>query len=371
MRLWSVIGGCAAGLVLAVCLSELAGRRPAPPPARLISDVDGALAELCIQYRQDFNESVIETIADLFNGLGDGVGIRVIVEQRSEFDFLLAELDRRGVSRLGRLKAVVTGFPITPWARDRFGALKSGQGPVIAVPPVRSIMPGPRGNDERVPEVLAASLPGSTCLPLPFMFEGGDLLADADHAYIAANCLARNSPENVDNRPGLLRRMEGGLNRKIIVIGDAPEDVPDHHICMFLTPLGGKRVAIADPVLGLELYRRNPAGEAVDIETDTAQFEPFLKVIRCMEQQGFTVVRVPFLLTRTPRVYVSYNNAILERRDNHKILYMPVYGIPDLDRAASDVFEREGWHVVPVRVSKLYRHTGSLRCQVGIISRSN
>ncbi len=369
MRLWTVIGGCVAGLVLAVCFSELANRRHSLPDARLISDAHGALADICIQYRQDFNPSVIETISDLCGGLADDVCIRIIVEKRSEFEFLKDELVRRGVFRLGRLSVVVTGFPITPWARDRFGALKSGQKPVIAVPPARSIMPGLRGNDERVPEILAASLPGAVCLPLPFMFEGGDLLADEENAFIAANCLARNSPENLDNRPGLLRRMEGVLKKRLIVIGDTQEDVPDHHICMFLTPFGDKRVAIADPVLGLELYRRNPAGEAVDIETDTAKFEPFLNVIRCMEQQGFKVVHVPFLLTRTPRVYVSYNNVILERRGNRKILYMPVYGVPALDRAAGEVFEGEGWQVVPVRVSKLYRHTGSLRCQVGIISR--
>jgi N-dimethylarginine dimethylaminohydrolase len=364
-----LISGAAAGLALGVCLSELITRRGPVPDAKLISDAHRALAEICIQYRKDFNPAVIETLADLFGGLGDAVHIRVIVEAREEFEFLKGELALRGVGRLGRLTAVTTGFPITPWARDRFGAMTAARGTVIAVPPVRSNMPGPRGNDEQVPEILAASLPGATCLPLPFMFEGGDLLADEDSAFIAANCLARNGPHDVDDRAGLLRRMEDALKKRIVTIGATPEDVPDHHICMYLTPLGDKRVAVADPLLGLELYRKNPSGEAVDVEPDTTKYKPFLNVIRLMEQKGFRVVHIPFLLTRTPRVYASCNNVILERRGGEKRVYMPVYGVPALDRAAAAAFEGEGWRVIPVRVGKLYRHTGSLRCQVGIIKR--
>ncbi len=369
MRGLTIIAGAVAGLVLAVCLSELVMWRGPLPDAKLISDAHGALAEICIQYRKDFNPAVIETLADLFAGLGDDVNIRVIVEARGDVEFLKRELALRGAGRLERLTAVTTGFPITPWARDRFGAMAAGRETIIAVPPVRSRMPGPRGNDERVPEILASSLPDATCLPMPFMFEGGDLLSDEDNAFIAANCLARNSPYDVDDRAGLLRRMEGALKKRIVTIGAKPEDVPDHHICMYLTPLGDKRVAVADPQLGLELYRKDPSGEPVDVEPDTAKYEPFLNVIRCMEQKGFHVVRIPLLLTRTPRVYASCNNVILERRGGEKRVYMPVYGVPALDRAAGAAFEKEGWRVIPVRVGKLYRHTGSLRCQVGIIKR--
>lgn len=371
MKALMIICGTVAGLFLAVGLSGLAGRRPPPPEARLISDAHGALSQICIQYRKDFNPSVIETLTDLFNGLADGVGIRVIVEDVREFDFLKKELAQRGVHGLDRLLPVVTGFPITPWARDRFGAMTSSGGIVIAVPPSRSRMPGARGNDELVPEILAASLPGATCRPMPFMFEGGDLLSDEDNAFIAANCMARNSPLDADDRPALLERMRTALNKRIIPIGEAPDDVPDHHICMYLTPLGAGCVAMADPALGVELFLKCGLTGMIDIETEEAQFKPFRNAIRCMEQSGFRVVRVPILLTRTPRVYVSYNNVILEHRKDGKTVYMPVYDIPEIDRAAGEVFETQGWRVVPVRVGKLYGHTGSLRCQVGIIRRES
>ncbi len=369
MRALTILGGSVAGFVLALGLSQLATRQRPLPAARLISDAHGALAEICVQYRMDFNPAAIETLADLFGGLADDVGIRIIVEQRAEFEFLKQELARHGVTRLDRLSAVITGFSITPWARDRFGALTADGKPVIAVPPARSNMPGPRGHDEQIPEILAGSLIGATCRPLSFMFEGGDLLADEENAFIAANCLARNSPQDVDDRQGLLRRIGNDLGKRIVPIGETADAVPDHHICMFLTPLGDNRVAVADPWLGLEAYRQDPAGETVEVEMDTSRYEPFRNVILSLEQQGFQVVRVPFLLTRTPRVFVSYNNVILERRGVEKRVYMPVYGVPALDRAAGEVFSKEGWIVIPVRVAKLYRHTGSLRCQVGIIRR--
>jgi hypothetical protein len=48
---------------------------------------------------------------------------------------------------------------------------------------------------------------------------------------------------------------------------------------------------------------------------------------------------------------------------------MPVYGIPHLDEAASEVFRSQGWTVYPVRVGKVFKYTGSLRCLIGVIGR--
>lgn len=369
MRKLALIGGSLTGLALALGLSQWASRSRPLPPAHLISDAHGALADICIQYRQDFNPSVIETLTDLFEGLDDDLEIRIVVERRAEFEFLKAELARHGVTRLNRLSAVITGFPITPWARDRFGALTADGEPIIAVPPARSNIPGARGHDERVPEILAGCVPYATCRPLSFMFEGGDLLADEENAFISANCLGRNSPLDVDDREGLLRQIKESLGKRIVVIGKTAEEVPDHHICMVLTPLGNKRVAVADPWLGLETYRQNPSGETVEVETDLSKYEPFRIVRQHLERQGFQTVPIPLLLTKTPRVFLSYNNVILERCGGEKRVYMPIYGVPALDQSAGEAFEKEDWHVIPVRVAKLYRHTGSLRCQVGIIRR--
>ena len=126
---------------------------------------------------------------------------------------------------------------------------------------------------------------------------------------------------------------------------------------------------LTDPDLGYELYNKEKPTAAVSVETDKRKYKPFRNVIRIMQEKGFTVIRMPMVLTESPRVYLTYNNAILETRDGEKRIYMPVYDIPDLDKAATAIFEAQGWKVFPVRVSKVYGYTGSLRCLVGIISR--
>lgn len=369
MKGLSVMAGSAAGLALALALSEWLVPPPGGTPARLLSDAHGALVEIEIQYCRAFHPEVGDTLEDLFRGLPAEVAIRVVVESRDDYAHLRRELLRKGVPALERLSPVITGFPVTPWARDRFVAMAAGKRPVLGVPSVRNPSPGARGGDEQVPGVLAALLPGTTCRPLPFQFEGGDWLADEEHAFVMANGLARNSPEDTDGRTALIRRLEEALGKKLVALGEKPGDVPDHHICMVLTPLGGNRVAVADPDLGLALADREPAGVPADRSRDEALFEGFRNIRRGLEREGFQVVSVPILLTTAPRVFASYNNALLERREGENRIYMPVYGIPALDRAARAAYEAEGWRVIPVRAGRLYRHGGSLRCQVGILRR--
>ena len=75
------------------------------------------------------------------------------------------------------------------------------------------------------------------------------------------------------------------------------------------------------------------------------------------------------LLTTMRRDYVTCINAIVETRGAQRRIYMPTYQMPALDAAARKVFEGAGLEVVPVDVSMVYRHTGSLRCLVGVVAR--
>ncbi len=341
----------------------------------LVSDVDGELAEVEVQYVRSFHDQAFPTLADFLGALPESTAVRVVVADAEEFDFLMAEMERAGVRTPAEVTAVVTGFPVTPWAKDRFGTLRRGRTAVLAVPPERSRVGGARGNDERVPDVLCDHLDGVECQALPFRFEGGDLLSDDERVYVAATLLGRNPALDEDE---LMSRIRDTFGKEIVRLGHSPADVPDHHIGMVVTPLGDGVVAVADPDLGRDLIRAlTPVGsEPVDggatvvaIEETDEAYLPFRRVIADLEEQGLRVVRVPMLLTDTPRVYVTYNNAVLETRRDGGHVYLPVYGLEELDALAMAAFEGEGWTVHPVRVADLYRHTGSLRCQVGVIRR--
>ena len=376
MALKSVMLGVVTGLVIGISLSELPslGVR-APSRARLVSDSEGALAELCIHYRRDFHDACADLYTDLVKALAPGTIIHVVTGTQEEFDFFEKAMASPGLPAGVRLLPVITGFEITPWAKDRFGTMRTDDGgAVLAIPPASTPMRGTRGNDGRVPHLLAARLNHVTLRPLPFFFDGGDLLADSKVAYVAPNCLARNQPEDIDNRTALLQRIGTTLDRRIVTLGRRSGDLPDHHIGMYLTPLGNGVVAVGDPDLGRAILDRTANGQLeqqFDIQRASDACTPFRYVIAQLEAAGIEVIRVPMLLTKTPRVYVTYNNAILEQRAGEKRIYMPVYDLPALDAEATRVFEQQGWKVFPIRVGKVYQHTGSLRCLVGIIRRSD
>ncbi len=371
-RLTVAGAGALCGAILGTGLSLLPTPDKEPLASELVSDAHGALAEICIHYREDFAPYGADLYAGFFEALPGDVRVHVVVEGLPDFASLKDTLAARGVPDLQRLSPITTGFPISAWAKDRFGTMHRGGRPVIAAPPVRSMPTGARANDERVPELLYERLPGVEREVLPFNFEGGDLLSDETHVFVAASFVARNQPLSETGREALLKRIGECFGKKVVVLGDEPHDVPDHHIGMYLTPLGTKVVAVADPDLGLQMLSQPRRSEHrdIDVETDPKRYIPFSNVIEQLQDKGFTVVRLPMVLTRTPRVYVTYNNAICERRNGTKRIYMPTYNMPDLDLAAQATLEEQGWEVCPVRVEKAFRCTGSLRCLVGVVRRS-
>jgi hypothetical protein len=192
-RAKAILGGLMAGAVLATCLSALIGGQALDvSDARLVSDVDGNLRDICIHYRQDFNESSIEVLSDFFGHLSKDVNVTVVVNDLDEFTFLQTQLALHGVDLGARMTALAMGVEITPWAKDRFGTMRVGSRPVIALPHARTMLTGARANDELVPERLSRELAGVESYVLPFHFEGGDLISDATTIYVAATLLDRN-----------------------------------------------------------------------------------------------------------------------------------------------------------------------------------
>lgn len=366
----ATILGIAVGLFTALCLSQLPN-----PHARdiampeLVSDADLALADISIHYRSDFHDECLETLRDLMAGLPQEVTVWVVVESLEEFNFLKNRME--GSASSARLRAVVTGMPITPWSKDRFGTMTAEGNPVLAIPKARTLAEGPRGNDETVAALICRESDDATLKVLPFMFEGGDLLSDQDNIYVPANMVARNEPLTDAGKGALLAAIERTFGKTVVHIGDEARDMPDHHIGMYLTPLGNGRLAVADPDMGLQMCRELNIAEVggVAVETDPTCYQPFRNVIQLLQDRNIEIVRVPMILTTLPRVYATYNNAIVEERNGVRRIFMPTYGVPGIDQRAAQIFAEQNIEVIPVRVSKLFKHTGSLRCLVGVIRR--
>jgi hypothetical protein len=66
---------------------------------------------------------------------------------------------------------------------------------------------------------------------------------------------------------------------------------------------------------------------------------------------------------------VTYNNVVMETRGGETTVWVPVYGVPELDEAGLQAWRTLGVTVRPVDVSRIYRYDGSLRCLVNVLRR--
>jgi len=205
-------------------------------------------------------------------------------------------------------------------------------------------------------------------------FDGGDFVADVETAFVAPAVLLRNFQQTVTTREELIETLSTALGRKVVLLDNAP----DHHAGMFMMPVGEGTVLVGDPAAARQRLQAEaaetriaellpPAGPDF---TDATQAR-FDAVARQCEAAGYQAVRIPVVPGRDGRTYLTYLNVILDRRDDRRIVYMPVFdGADVLNRAAERVWTDLGYEVRPVNCTACYRHFGSLRCLVNVLRRN-
>ena len=155
---------------------------------------------------------------------------------------------------------------ITIWPQDPFLVLCDPQGETSLLTS-RSF---DRADDRAIAAAIAERL-GYACEASALGFEGGNIVSDRQFAFIGGNTIRFNAVEMNQSESHVRRRFERELGRPVIVVGPVPQ--PIAHLDMFLTPLGERRVALADPAWGARLAEQqlNERPEAV------AQFEQHLE----------------------------------------------------------------------------------------------
>lgn len=109
----------------------------------------------------------------------------------------------------------------------------------------------------------------------------------------------------------------------------------------------------------------------------------FEGISRALKSVGYKVVRVPFLFggpeanpeegdggMRAAFPMLTYNNVLLEVRDGEKRVYLPQYGLSQLDAVAHRSWSNGGFVPYPVAgltISAMYG--GALRCSAKVLSR--
>lgn len=368
--------GVLLGLVGAAIVLAVVDPRPATPaslPATVLSDCDGAIQEIVIHYVSNAADIVGDAYRDFLQQLSSEVLVQVVVPDLVAFDDLSARVGPTDC----RLEAVVVGHPITTWSRDRWLALgRDGQDLTTLLGPrseqSEEIWPE-RAGDAQVGHDLARALGRRVAFRRSSLFfDGGDFVADRHRVFVTPDVLLRNLQQTVQTGDDLQKWLEHVLNRTVVLLDDAPP----YHAGMFMMAAGEQTVIVGDPLAAKQILSKSGPGQArefgppigMDFSVETiAQFDAVADQCR---QAGYRVVRIPVVPGRDGRTYLTYVNVIIDQRDGTRIVYMPVYdGVDTLNRAAADVWASVGYEVRKVNCTACYRHFGSLRCLVNVVSR--
>jgi hypothetical protein len=328
--------GVAAGalLLLAGLLAMHAGEEA---PAKGVSESDGRAGSVYIHFTRGSSAILGPVYRDLVRELRGPVYVACPeAEDWKSFEAAVGSDER--------FRPILTHRPTSSWAKDRFI-------PVRADGRLRLLVPErppatPMGHADWLVAWDLARATGASVRTLPIDFDGGDVWMTDEIAF-AGRLLIEKNPEFSETQ--IRRLLEAELGLRVVFVDGAP-----HHVGMFLTPIGGSTVMVADPDLV-------PQGD---------RSAPWLANLRelpaRLESEGFKVIRVPFAATDQERVYITYNNVLLDG----STVFMPVYDRPEMDRAARTIWESRGFTVRPIHASELYVHRGVVHCLVSVLSRN-
>jgi hypothetical protein len=374
---WEVALGVLIGLFGSAAVLSFfesgAGSAPGFAGGPIVSECDGALGEIVIHYVGEAAEATLPTYRAFLGKLPAEVTVHVACPDEQSYKDLLAGI---GATRC-KLSPVIVGHALTAWSRDRWLALGGATGPetVLLCPRGEEgadIWPA-RAGDQRIAEDLAAALgKGLTARCSDFYFDGGDFAADGETVFVRPRVLLRNVQRTVADRTELAAGLEAALKRCIVLFDKAP----DHHVGMYMMPIGDRTVLVGDPKLAKTLLV-----EAKEIE-DLQPFFPggpdfseetaalFDAVAAQCRSAGYRVVRIPVVPGSDGRTYITYVNVIQDHRKDRKTVYMPVFSQAEiLNRAAAAIWEKQGFEVEPIDCNNCSKYFGSLHCLVNVLRR--
>ena len=373
---WHVLLGVVLGLATSMGLLAVDRSSAVKSPKSsgpLLSDCDGTLRQVVIHYTSEAADVVVPTYRAFLRQLPADVTVQVVCPDRRAYDDLLAHIGATDC----RLSPVIAGHPITAWSRDRWLALGAcGDQPAVLVCPRSedgaAVWPAREGDERVAGDVAAALGPSVLSRRSDLYFDGGDFASDGETVFVRPAVLFRNLQRTVETREELLDDLAVILKRRIILL----EAAPDHHVAMYLMPIGNRTVLVGDPRLAERLLAASPAKSAVDSylpggpDFSEATAERFDAVAEQCQAAGYRVVRIPVAPGVDGRTYITYVNAILDQREGHHIVYMPTFGPAEvLNRAAAAVWVGLGYEVRLVDCTASSRNFGALHCLVNVLHR--
>lgn len=375
--------GVAAALLTLLCAAGWAGAQEMAKECQeeaesLLSDTSGQIEQVVLQYSASLASEVIPTYRSFLQQLDENAVVHVVCESSVQVDAFRLMLENWQIRNTARFKVVNANKEITVWARDRFvvkTAKDNLRKRIVILPTLLQAECADRINDKEVPGIIAKSNGEEIeTRQSSLFFEGGNLVTSDKHLFTGHLTLA---DPRLGSHDEAIRRLEQEFGKKAVVIGSEKTPEPDYHIDMYLTPIDDKTVLLGDPALSKKILAERYGGEEGarrDEQEEPARpddqklLESYAQAKRQLEEKGFKVERVP--IVHDEKGYtITYNNVLMEVKNGKRIVYMPSYGVKELDSAAAKKYESLGFEVKPVDVAEIYRFGGTLRCITNVLAR--
>ena len=295
-----------------------------------------------------------------------------------------------------RIKWLEVSSRLSWWARDFFVSGTEDDGEPVAMlhhSDHYRVIQGPAdGNGPKMLDALRTLLPVRT-LDTRARLEGGAVVAGARHVFITPTvCQNAVIHGKFEDWPDFLTYLRKLYGRPVVVL-DVPLGPPWEHADLYLTPIGEKTVLLGDSTLAASLLDKSAAEQLAGFSvrlakfgshktgyprlerTDASTLKAWLRrnpdpvtrrLLRQLGNLGYLVEPLPWLVFQVPgarhELRLTYNNVIMESRKNQRTVYLPKYGLADIDRAARATYERYGYRVVSIDALGPALFGGSVRC---------
>ena len=367
------------GRLLLLLLPVLLAGGPAPAGPGEVgprADAAGAIRTWIWHFDPRIAEQCVDTWTDLLDALPADVRILVALPSAREIDYASTLLGTDG--RLDpRIELLDAGGSISLWARDPYLVFARADELCIAVPRGDPVLHGREG-DRTVAAHLADIEPGLSLVETPLALEGGNVLLLRDAVLIGGDAIDRNArllgwpPERVRAELTTL------FGRRVVPVGADLAAPPHPHLDMYLAAADESTLLLADPSLCSGYFEKladlglesGSLGEGATF-TASAQLEgseAYTLLAEELAAEGFTVERIP-ILRSVEGDLVTWTNAVMEERNDRRLVYLPAYGIPLLDRAAQAAWRKLGYEPSPIRARKVIREGGAVRCVTNALHR--
>jgi len=382
-RRWRGVSSCRGtirGIALLVALAPLVVANTAvhaepkaqesPEAGQILSDTSGRITEVLLHFDDEIAEELAPVYRDLFEGLGEGVRVRVLCESAMSAQRFAETWTDLGTRDQRDVDVVNVGMPLSIWARDRCIARTRGdavQRSASFVPSANPYYEFEKHNDLRTQRMLCRGLLGPSVLRSWLQLEGGNVIANGKRVFIGANVAEENDCELPD--PQLRRELGRICGREFHLVGEKIDYLPWDHVDMYITPIGEDTILVASAKAGQTFVPHGCELEEEEADRLANVQRSLDRVADEMRDLGYRVLRLPAVFGASGDWIMTYNNVVMDERNGHRVVLMPVYGVPEMDHAAAEAYSKLGFEVKTIDVSGVFEFGGAVRCIVNVVER--